>query len=203
MNVASTRRRAQLTTSEEATARVVKTLEECGIDYMLVGALSSNAHGIARSTKDADIVVAFDSMGVVEFASRLGEGFRLDRQMQIETITGSIRNVLTFLPSNFDIELFRLNQDEHHLVRFARRTRQWIAELQCEAWIQTAEDVEIQKLRWARNKDLDDVENVIGVSGNRLDWNYIHEWTTKHGTNGLLDEVRARIPNTEFLDSQE
>jgi hypothetical protein len=27
-----------------------------------------------------------------------------------------------------------------------------------------------------------------------LDWIYIHQWTEKHGTRALLDELRASIP---------
>ena len=38
--------------SLEATAAVIDALEQAGIPYLLVGAFSSNAHGIARSTKD-------------------------------------------------------------------------------------------------------------------------------------------------------
>jgi len=189
--------------SEQATAQVVGLLEEIGIQYMLVGAISSNAYGIARATNDADIVAAFDAAGLAQLVRRLGPEFRLDRQMQIETITGSVRNVLTFVPTSFDIELFRLNADEHHQQRFARRRRQWISELQRDAWIPTAEDVVIQKLRWARRKDLDDVQNVIAVSGHRFDWDYINEWTTKHGNRELLNEIRASIPDTEFRDDQE
>lgn len=192
-----------LMNSEQATTHVVRLLEEIGIPYILVGAISSNAYGVARATNDADIVAAFDSAGLAELVRRLGPEFRLDRQMQIETITGSVRNVLTFLPTSFDIELFRLNTDEHHQQRFARRRRQWISELQRDAWIPTAEDVVIQKLRWARRKDLDDVQNVIAVSGHRFDWNYINEWTTRHGTSELLNEIRASIPDMEFLDERE
>lgn len=131
--------------SEEATAHVINMLETMGIEYILVGALSSNVYGIPRSTQDVDIVVAFDSIGVVEFARQLGEDFRLERQMQLETITHSVRNVITYSPTHFDIELFRLNPDEHHQERFARRRRQWITELQREAWVPTPEDVVIQK----------------------------------------------------------
>lgn len=45
--------------SLEATAAVIDALEELRIPYMLVGAFSSNAYSIARSTKDADFVVTF------------------------------------------------------------------------------------------------------------------------------------------------
>ncbi len=42
---------------EQATASVVVALEELGIQYMLVGSFSTNFYGIARSTRDADIVI--------------------------------------------------------------------------------------------------------------------------------------------------
>lgn len=78
-------------TSEEATARVIQTLEDMSINYMLVGAISSNVYGIPRSTKDADVVVAFDSVGVVEFARRLVDYF-LGLAVQLRWLPSKSRN---------------------------------------------------------------------------------------------------------------
>jgi hypothetical protein len=59
----------------------------------------------------------------------------------------------------------------------------------------TREDVVVQKLRWARPKDLEDAHDVIAVQGDgAFDWDYIHRWTETHGTRALLDEIRASIP---------
>lgn len=41
--------------SLEAIGRVIAALEALSIEYALVGAFSSNAYGVPRSTKDADI----------------------------------------------------------------------------------------------------------------------------------------------------
>lgn len=188
--------------SFEATAHVVTQLEVQRVSYMLVGALSSNAYGIPRATKDADIVVSFDSIGVVEFAKSLGVGFKLDRQMRMETITNSIRNIITYTPTNFDIELFRLSQDEHHKERFQRRQRRWLEEIKREAWIPSAEDVVIQKLRWKRRKDLDDAENILAVRAKKLDWDYLNHWTMIHNTNDLLKQLRDECPNLDVLDEE-
>ena len=68
--------------NNQATARVVEALEASSVGYMLVGALSSNAYGIARSTNDADIVVSFKTQGVVEFSKQLGPDFRLEEIYQ-------------------------------------------------------------------------------------------------------------------------
>ena len=43
--------------SIEVTGHVAKALDELHIPWMIVGAYSSNAYGIGRSTNDADFVV--------------------------------------------------------------------------------------------------------------------------------------------------
>ena len=174
----------------EVTAAVVDALESCQIDYMLVGAFSSNFYGVARSTHDADFVVVVEPGQLRALVNRLGPDYLLDRQILAEGITGSLRNIVTHVPSNFQIELFRLNlKDEHHDERFRRRRRQPVAEIQRETWLPSVEDVVIQKLRWKRRKDLDDVVSVLSVSAPIIDWSYLRSWTTKHGTDSLLQEL--------------
>ncbi len=177
--------------SEQAVAWVIEQLENSNVDYMVVGAFSSNLYGVPRSTKDADIVVSLGSIKIVEFCRSLGDDFFLDRQMMLEGFTGSVRNIVRFKPTDFDIELFRLNDDPHHQQRFNRRRRQKIPEFELEAWVPTPEDVIIQKLRWARRKDLDDVVNVISVTGKQIEWDYVHRWTDEHGTSDLLKQLRS------------
>jgi hypothetical protein len=107
------------------------------------------------------------------------------------------------LPTRFDIELFRLSQDAHHAERFQRRCRRAIGELDREAWIPTAEDVIIQKLRWQRRRDVEDAKNVLAVQFNTLDWEYLRRWTTIHGTLALLNQLRDELPDLEVLDEEE
>lgn len=178
-------------TSEQAVAQLIEALESEGVPYMLVGAFSSNLYGVPRATNDADIVVRFDSFNLIDFCTRLGREFVLDRQMMIEGFTGSVRNVISFTPTGFQIEVFRLGDDPHHRQRFDRRRRQHVPECSREAWVAAAEDVVIQKLRWARRKDLDDVVNLLAVSGGMLDWGYVRHWTDTHGTSDLLDQLRS------------
>ena len=80
--------------------------------------------------------------------------------------------------------------DPHNQERFRNRVRRERDDLAF--WFPRPEDVIIQKLRWARKKDLEDIAGVLQVSGDRLDFDYIHTWCDRHGTRALLDEVRAR-----------
>lgn len=184
-------------TSEAAVATVIDALEALEVPYMLVGAFSANAYGLARSTKDADFVVDLQAEDLSKFVQRLGPGFSLDPQMRFETITGTNRFIVNIASSPFKIELFLLRtHDEFDRSRFARRVRQRL--MGRETWMPTAEDVVVQKLRWSRrgkrNKDFDDARDVIAVQAENLDWDYIHHWCDAHGTRELLEQVRRSIP---------
>lgn len=160
---------------------------------MLVGAFSSNAYGYPRATKDADIVVQYQEGLLVTLCAWLGDDFKLDPQAGFELKSGSIRNIVTYIPTKFEIEFFRLVADEHDQERFARRRQLALPDLGIEAVIPTAEDVVIQKLRWQRDKDIADVRTVISIQSGRLDWTYIQHWANKHGTIELLNRLRSEL----------
>ena len=45
---------------QELLKRVVKVLEEAGIDYMITGSIASSFYGEPRSTHDIDVVVVIE-----------------------------------------------------------------------------------------------------------------------------------------------
>lgn len=125
----------------------------------------------------------------------LGAEFSLDAQLMFEVMTGTMRNQITFLPTGYLIDLFRLGDDSHHQALFARRVRTEIPELAVSVWIPTAEDIVIQKLRWGRRKDQDDIVNILSLNHEQIDWDYINEWSAVHDTTKLLRELRDEIPD--------
>lgn len=162
------------------------------IPYMVVGSFSSNYHGLPRSTKDADIVVEFDSKVWAELSSKLPEGLVLDPQGGLKMVTSTRKEVVTVTGSVFEIEVFHLSQDPFDQNSFSRREKVELTDQQT-AWIATAEDVIIQKLRWAkgalRSKDYDDVVNVLKRKSASLDFNYINHWCGIHQTLPLLEKA--------------
>ena len=172
------------------------------IPYLLVGAFASNTYCIPRATNDVDFVLTLERVQLQTLAARLGSDFRLDRQVLLETITLTKRHELVYLPTRFKVELFRQGDDPHHAEQFRRRRRQFITELQRQVWVPTADDVVIQKQRWQRSKDIDDVKGVIAVSGELLNWDYIGRWAIQHGTSELLQQVRAAMPDLNGIDDE-
>ncbi|NJK91936.1 MAG: hypothetical protein HC904_08975 [Blastochloris sp.] len=182
-------------TGEEATVRVIGALHEARIAFMMVGSLSRNYYAFARSTKDADIVMEADGDLVRSFFEHLPQGISLDPQVTFETVTGTTRQILTVEGSAFKIELFYLSDDPHDCERFQRRVAVKILDREC--FIPTAEDVIVQKLRWARGgrrgKDYDDARDVMAVQGHRLDFTYIRAWADRHGTLELMEEIHQSV----------
>ncbi|HET6881157.1 MAG TPA: hypothetical protein VFI31_13435 [Pirellulales bacterium] len=181
---------------DEAVVAVIDALDALGVEYMVVGSLSSNFYGVPRSTEDADIVVELGSISLLELIRRLGPEFRLEPQASFETITMTTRHILKVPSSDFTIELFQLSENEHDRQRFQRRRQ---VSLHGRAIVlPTAEDVIVTKLFWALTrrhpKDREDVRDVIAVQDKDLDWAYINSWADRQGTRALLEEIRGEIP---------
>ena len=161
---------------------------------MVVGSFSSNFHGLPRSTKDADIVVEFDSKNWAELSLKLPDGLVLDPQGGFEMVTATRKELVTVVGSVFEIEVFHLSQDPFDRQRFSRREKVELTDQQ-NAWVATAEDVIIQKLRWVkgalRSKDYDDVVNVLKRKSTTLDFDYINHWCGIHQTLPLLEKAIA------------
>lgn len=177
----------------EALAQLVSILNRHDVPYMLVGSYSSNAYGIPRATKDADLVVATLSETFDLIGSSLGDDYRTESQMEFELITGTIRRIIRFVPINFVLEIFQLSDDAFDQSRFKRRVKVQSSVLGEVVWLPTPEDVIVQKIRWSRPQELLDAENVMIVQIDTLDWNYISRWTELHGTTDTLDQIRRGL----------
>jgi hypothetical protein len=174
------------------TKKVIEALDDAGIPYMLVGSFSSNYYGIPRSTEDADFVLQVEPARLQSLTDRLGPDFVCDPQLSFETNTGTFKCLLWHRDTSFKVELFMLSQDAHDQERWRRR--KIVTNLERQVCLPSPEDVIITKLRWFRSKDLEDVKDVVGVQGNRLDWPYIESWCAKHGTLSRLATVRETVP---------
>ena len=179
---------------QEALSLLIKILDQENLPYMVVGSFSSNYHGIPRSTKDADIVLEFDPATWSGLEKSLPAELTLDPQGGFEMVTATRKELIRIADSAFEIELFHLSSDPFDQVRFGRREKVLLS-LGTTAWIATAEDVVIQKLRWAkgglRSKDFEDVVNVLLRKGKDLDFAHIEHWCGVHGTMALLEKARA------------
>jgi predicted nucleotidyltransferase len=176
---------------DDVMLRVVDALNRANVPYMLVGAFSSNYHGIPRLTEDVDLVIQLSTPLTAEFGRFLGQDFEADPQLSFETNTGTQRQEFFVKDTSFKVELFRLSDDAFDKMRFQRRKP--VETLGRKIWMPTAEDVIVMKLRWARNKDKEDVKDVMYVQRQNLDWHYIENWCKQHGSLGLMQQIRQSV----------
>jgi len=149
------------TDGNEALAQLVSLFNRHGVDYMLVGSYSSNAYGIPRATKDADLVVAALDSAFELIGSSLGDNYRTESQIEFELITGTVRRVILFTPINFGLEIFQLSDDPFDQSRFKRRVQVQSSVLGGPVWLPTPEDVIIQKLRRSRPQYLEPIRKGV------------------------------------------
>jgi hypothetical protein len=180
-----------MTSSTQLVLRVIEFFERLAIPYMLVGSYSSNFYGRPRSTKDADFVITITDDQLGKLRTGLLPEFHLDAQMSFETVTMHTRHIITHPESAFKIELFLLSDDAFSQERFRRRKQ--VDFEGHSAWLPTAEDVVVQKVKWGktgrRAKDIEDVLAVLKVQAGHLDLPYIRRWCDEHGTRELFEEL--------------
>lgn len=181
-------------TDAEISRAALEAIIAAGVEYVLVGGLAVIAHTFPRTTLDVDFVVAASLGSIGEIAAYFPPSFRLDPQPQMEMLTGTYRWIVEVERSTFRVEIFHLTADPHHRELFRHRIATPLPGLEQTVWIPTPEDLVIQKLRWARTKDLDDARNILAVQGEAIDYAHIEKWCAEHGTLERLAEVRASIP---------
>ena len=177
---------------------IIDAFAEYRIPYMLVGSYSSNLHGVARNTEDADFVVELGDLPISTIASKIVHQFRLEPQMGFETVTGHSRWIFHHKTSGFKVEMFLLVGDEFDQQRFARRERHQFCGRAC--WFQSAEDVIINKIRWARKKDIFDVVAVMKVQFERLDWAYIEKWCDAFSRTKILNRLKLEAQSPDSAE---
>jgi len=177
--------------------RVIRALDAAGIPHMLVGSLSSNSYGVERSTQDADFVIELGSRSIAPVAEALAPDIRLDQQMSFESVTLTSRYQAVHTQTGFGIQFFLLADERFHQERFARRRKVPFGAVF--AYLQSPEDVVIQKLRWyekvKRSKDIEDVRNVLVVQKTHLDLDYIRAWCDQHGTRTRFETLWSELPD--------
>lgn len=171
---------------------VVTTLESSGIGYVVVGSAAAAAWGVARATRDIDIVVVVDSGeldAVINGLQAEGLYVPVDEARRARASDGSF-NVLD--PDHGGkIDLFVTGRDDAFTAsRLERRVRAEVFAVSC--WVASAEDVVLAKLRWRRSSrsEVQWRDCVEIAATNDLDTTYLRHWSHELGVaDDLVDLV--------------
>ncbi len=184
-------------TIEELANSAIDLCERLDTEYMVTGALAFNFYGIPRSTKDVDLVIDVSNPSAMSSIIKgLEPAISFGGQIQFDTITWGKRHIGRPVGTTaLSIELFELFDDPFVMSQFKRRVQIPSVQLNRIMHIPTAEDIVVQKLRWARPKDLEDARDVLAVQDPaRLDMAYVEKWCAEHGTLERLKGILESLP---------
>jgi hypothetical protein len=184
-------------TQTEIIQLVVEALDRLEIPYMLAGSLAAAVHGVARSTRDGDIVAALEGGDGARLADALGPNFYLDRETAERAIQSRSNFNAIYIPDPFKVDFFILGPGPYDQEAFRRRLVLPLdPSASREACWQTPEDVVISKLRWFRQGNeasevqWRDVVGLLKLQGDALDSAYLCKWAEREGVLDLLERAR-------------
>jgi hypothetical protein len=176
--------------------KVIAALEKLGILYVIGGSYASSAHGIVRATMDIDILAAIRPEHASAFAAELEPEFYADEQA-IRRATSMKRSFnVIHIETGFKADIFVAKSSSFDEKQLERRQLEIIDDAQQRtAYVTTAEDIILAKLRWYRLTDETseqqwrDVIGVMEVQGGRLDKGYLEYWAQELGVADLLEQA--------------
>jgi len=179
---------------------VAAILGRLGIAYLIGGSLASAAHGIARTTADADLVIDLRPDQIDLLARELEAGFYVSRDAMREAVHDHRSFNAVHLDSLFKIDFFVLGTGPFDREEFERRSLQAIDEGgRIRLMLKTPEDTILRKLEWFRKggevseQQWKDVLGVLAVSRDRLDNAHLDRWAAELGVADLLAKARAEV----------
>jgi hypothetical protein len=178
---------------------VVEALDILGARYFVGGSVASSAHGIARASLDADVVVALDPLQVDQLIERLHTEYYVpvDR-LRAAVIEKSSCNLI-HLATMFKIDLFisKGRPFDREAASRARPEPLDDAPHSPRFLLASPEDTVLSKLEWFRagnetsERQWWDIVGVLRVTGG-ADQEYLRRWAASLGVADLLERALAQ-----------
>lgn len=177
---------------------VAEALEALGVPYYLTGSVASSAHGVARTSVDADIVAALDTRHIEPLVERLGSDYYIPVDRLRWAVSARSSCNLIHLATMFKIDIF-VTKDRPFDREAARRARPDTVDDTPDAPlvpIASAEDTILAKLEWfRRGGEISERQwwDVVGILKVRrdADRDYLRRWATSLGVADLLERAFA------------
>lgn len=187
---------AVVTTAIDVTLLVTEQLEALGVPYLLAGSMASSAHGIFRSTNDADLLADLDEAQALALASALQDQFYVDAVAVQDAVRRRASFNLIHLQSMFKVDVFLPGRRGFHQAELARR-RPHVVQVDPERrlFVASAEDTVLAKLDWYRQtgdsseRQWTDILGVLKVQAPTIEVSYMRRWAASLRVADLLEHA--------------
>lgn len=178
----------------ELLVRVVRTLGDLGIDYMITGSIASSLQGEPRSTHDIDIVVSIRKADVQELVDAFPQPeFYFDAGAAMDAVERQSMFNLIDVREGDKVDFWILTREPFDLARFSRKYVEEVMGIKLN--VSTPEDTILMKLRWASQmggseKQFTDALRIYEVQYHHLDVDYLNRWAVDLGVGDLWMRVQ-------------
>lgn len=185
--------------------RVVDILDGADVPYMLTGSLAAAYHATPRATKDLDMIIETDAVGIGRLVDSLHEGgFYADREAALEALRTEGQFNAIDTRSGWKVDLILRKDRAFSRTEFDRRERAEILGVQLS--LASVEDVLIAKMEWSRMGDSElqrrDVVQLVERAWSRLDHDYLERWIEELDLEPEWMEALARAGRTTGSDPE-
>jgi len=179
--------------------KLTQVFDDLGIPYLIGGSFASSVHGLPRATRDVDFVADIRLEHVDPLVAALDAEFYVDGQTIRAAIASRRSFNLIHLETMYKADVFVKPPDPWAREQFRRRK---LRRLQSEAetstaYVSSAEDIILQKLRrfqkggGVSTQQLADIQGILSVQADSLDYNYLRHWASELGLTELLNQSLA------------
>ena len=165
---------------ERLIRKVIQTLEDAGIEYMVTGSVASSLQGEPRSTHDIGLVVALRESASQKLVETFPlPDFYLSEPSILDAInTGGMFNIIDTNEGD-KIDFWMLTDEPFDQSRFSRKYAENVMDFSIQ--VSSPEDTILAKLRWAQlsggsEKQFADSLRVYEIQYGKLDLDYLTNW---------------------------
>ena len=181
----------------ELLRRVIGSLDDLDLTYMVVGSIASGSYGEPRMTRDIDVVIELPPDDV----ARLCEAFPApDYYVSLAAAMQAVRdggqfNVIHPASGN-KIDFMIARDDPWGKMQMSRRRRvRMLADL--DAYTASAEDIILSKMAYYREggseKHLRDIAGILRIGDEHVDHAYVIQWAETLGLTEIWQAIGGRL----------
>jgi hypothetical protein len=181
----------------ELLKKLVLSLEDLSVPYLLTGSLATSAFGEPRFTHDIDVVVRLTLAQVPQLCAAFpAPDYYCELTAAKEAVRQRFQFNILHPASGQKVDVIVATDSEFDCTRLARGVRV-PAGPDFEATFSAPEDVIIKKLEYFREggseKHLRDIVGVLHVQGQGIDQAYLRHWVARLGLHAEWALVEERL----------
>lgn len=187
----------EITDPQKILLKIIPIFDRLNLRYFITGGFAVSVWGRPRATFDIDIVIELVEPDVNNLAKAVREIFNagyIDEEMMRTAIRHQKEFNFIDPESGTKVDLWIKKDDELNSQKFKRRRLEKIQGQN--VYFISPEDLVLSKLEWYQktesSRQLEDIESVLKISGDKLDMRYLKKWSKKLGASKILDKLLVK-----------